>query len=250
MSLPLLAYPLSSQNSRVYPPGGGTLAEQNFLEGSSSAHSTGSGVDLIIEKAYRQIFFHAMSCDRVEHLESQLRNGMIPVREFIRGLLLSRRFKEGYYQCNSNYRMVDQVVGRVLGRPVYNNAERITWSIVIAQKGLEEFVNQLLDSEEYINAFGLDQVPEQRSRSLAGRATGEMPIYQRYPRYGSGWRDTMEQRAPSGELKSYEPAPAAKWLPAKPPAWALKVWLGLFAIGGFEILRVLVLVGFSMLRTS
>ncbi|NBV69339.1 MAG: phycobilisome Linker polypeptide [Synechococcaceae bacterium WB4_2_0805] len=250
MSLPLLAYPLSSQNSRVTPPGGASLATQQFLQDAGGSYSQGGGVDLLIEKAYKQVFFHAMRCDRIEHLESQLRNGMIPVREFIRGLLLSRRFKEGYYQCNSNYRMVDQIVGRVLGRPVYNDAERRTWSIVIAKEGLEGFVNQLLDSEEYINAFGLDQVPEQRSRSLAGRATGEMPIYQQFPRYGSDWRDTMRKRTPSGVVNSYEPSPAAKWLPAKPPAWALKVWLGLFAIGGFEILRVLVLVGFSMLRTS
>jgi len=250
MSLPLLAYPLSSQNSRVTPPGGASLAAQQFLQDAGGSYSQGGGVDLLIEKAYKQVFFHAMRCDRIEHLESQLRNGMIPVREFIRGLLLSRRFKEGYYQCNSNYRMVDQIVGRVLGRPVYNDAERRTWSIVIAKEGLEGFVNQLLDSEEYINAFGLDQVPEQRSRSLAGRATGEMPIYQQFPRYGSDWRDTMRKRTPSGVVNSYEPSPAAKWLPAKPPAWALKVWLGLFAIGGFEILRVLVLVGFSMLRTS
>ncbi|NBP32172.1 MAG: phycobilisome Linker polypeptide [Synechococcaceae bacterium WB6_1B_055] len=250
MSLPLLAYPLSSQNSRVAPPGGASLASQQFLQDAGGSYSQASGVDQLIEKAYKQVFFHAMRCDRIEHLESQLRNGMIPVREFIRGLLLSRRFKEGYYQCNSNYRMVDQIVGRVLGRPVYNDAERRTWSIVIAQEGLEGFVNQLLDSEEYINAFGLDQVPEQRSRSLAGRATGEMPIYQQFPRYGSDWRDTMRKRTPSASVNSYEPLPAAKWLPTKPPALALKVWLVLFAIGGFEILRVLVLVGLSMLRTN
>lgn len=250
MSLPLLAYPLSSQNSRVAPPGGANLAAQQFLQDARGSYSQGSGVDLLIEKAYKQVFFHAMRCDRIEHLESQLRNGMIPVREFIRGLLLSRRFKEGYYQCNSNYRMVDQIVGRVLGRPVYNDAERRAWSIVIAKEGLEGFVNQLLDSEEYINAFGLDQVPEQRSRTLAGRATGEMPIYQQFPRYGSDWRDTMRKRTPSPNSLAYMPSPALKWLPAKPPAWALKVWLGLFAIGGFEILRVLVIVALSMLHTS
>jgi phycobilisome rod-core linker protein len=146
--------------------------------------------------------------------------------------------------------MVDQMIGRVLGRPVYNDAERRAWSIVIAQKGLEGFVNQLLDSEEYVNTFGLDQVPEQRSRSLAGKSTGEMPIYQRFPRYGSDWRDTVQKRTPSPNALAYMPIPALKWLPAKPPAWALRVWLGLFAIGGFEILRVLVIVALSMLKTS
>ena len=82
MSLPLLAYPLSSQNSRVAPPGGASLAAQQFLQDAGGSYSQGSGVDLLIEKAYKQVFFHAMRCDRIEHLESQLRNGMIPVRDF------------------------------------------------------------------------------------------------------------------------------------------------------------------------
>ena len=30
--------------------------------------------------------------------------------------------------------MVDQVVGRVLGRPVHGDAERLAWSIVLMRK--------------------------------------------------------------------------------------------------------------------
>ncbi len=74
--------------------------------------SYNSEVDGVIQQAYRQIFFHAMRSDRDVNLESQLRNGNITVRDFIRGLLLSKRFRDDYYQCSTNYRMVDQVVGR------------------------------------------------------------------------------------------------------------------------------------------
>ena len=72
----------------------------------------------IIERCYRQIYFHAMRCDRDRFLESQLRSGSITVRDFIRGLLLSDRFYRGYIECNGNDRVVEQVIGRVLGRPV------------------------------------------------------------------------------------------------------------------------------------
>lgn len=60
-----------------------------------------------------------MSCDRDRFLESQLRSGSITVRDFIRGLLLSDRFYRGYVECNGNDQVVEQAIGRVLGRPVY-----------------------------------------------------------------------------------------------------------------------------------
>ena len=92
-------------------------------------------MDGLIEQAYRQVFFHAMRSDREPFLDSQLRSGNITVRDFIRGLLLSERFQQGYYQSNSNYRMVNQVVGRVLGRAVHSDAERRAWSSVIGERG-------------------------------------------------------------------------------------------------------------------
>ncbi len=60
-----------------------------------------------------------MRRDREPFLESQLRNGNVTIRDCMRGLLLSEGFQQGYYQFNSNYRMVDQVVNCVLGRPVH-----------------------------------------------------------------------------------------------------------------------------------
>ena len=131
MTLPLLSYSLTTQNARVSNLAGDLHASGRNLTGSLSNSSDGRDeINISIEQAYRQIFFHAMSTDRDPFLESQLRSGSITVRDFIRGLLLSRRFSEGYYQCSTNYRMVDQVVGRVLGRPVHGDAERRSWSIV------------------------------------------------------------------------------------------------------------------------
>ena len=250
MAIPLLGYPLSTQNGRVSNLAGDNSTVQSQRYGSSAAGdvSTRSEMDQVIEQAYRQVFFHAMQSDREPFLESQLRSGNITVRDFIRGLLLSERFQQGYYQCNSNYRMVDQVVGRVLGRPVHGGAERRAWSIVIGEKGFTAFVDALLDSSEYMNSFGYDLVPQQRSRVLPGRALGETPIYQKFPRYGADWRDSLQKRAPSdqqAQMRQLETS--AAWVNGQPPAFALKLWLGLALVGGFELGRVILTIAYSML---
>ena len=252
MAIPLLNYPLTSQNARVNNLAGNLHSNGLGTIGAAGAgHDTfNSEVDGVIEKAYRQIFFHAMRSDRDSNLESQLRNGNITVRDFVRGLLLSRRFSEGYYQCSSNYRMVDQVVGRVLGRTVHGDAERRAWSIVIGQKGFTAFIDQLLDSDEYMSNFGYDNVPEQRSRKLPGQATGELPIYQQFPRYGADWRDSLQKRAPSPVVAQQMMMEPPAWLKKINPEVALKVWLGLFAVGSFEVVRIVLTIAGEMLSTG
>ena len=254
MAVPLQAYPLTTQNARVSNLAGDNSTVRTELTGSSAggADAYRSDVDNLIEQAYQQIFFHAMRSDREPFLESQLRSGNITARDFIRGLLLSERFQQGYYQCSSNYRMVDQVVGRVLGRPVHGDAERLSWSIVIGEKGFTTFVDTLLDSDEYMNSFGYDLVPQQRSRVLPGRSLGEIPIYQSFPRYGADWRDSLQDRAPSAQFDDMQGQTlqaSTLWVNGQPPAWLLKVWLGLFIVGGFEITRVLITIAISMVRS-
>jgi phycobilisome rod-core linker protein len=145
-------------------------------------------MDTLISVAYRQIFFHAFACDRERFLESQLRSSQITVRDFIRGLLLSNTYKRSFYDLNSNYRFVEQTVQRVLGRDIYNEREKIAWSIVVATKGIVGFVDQLLNSEEYLSAFGFDTVPYQRRRVLPGRPEGELPFNIKSPRYDEYYR--------------------------------------------------------------
>jgi phycobilisome rod-core linker protein len=142
----------------------------------------------LIEAAYRQIFFHAFKADREPFLESQLRNGQITVRQFIRGLLLSQTFKNSFYDKNSNYRFVEQCVQRVLGRDVYNEREKIAWSAVVMTKGIKGFVDELINSQEYLEAFGDSIVPYQRRRNLPGRAEGELPFNIKSPRYDAYYR--------------------------------------------------------------
>lgn len=79
---------------------------------------------------------------------------------------------------------MDVCLKRLLGRAAYNNEEEIAWSIKTATLGYHGFVDALVDSEEYTEAFGESTVPYQRKR-MEGR-----PFNLVTPRYAEGFRET------------------------------------------------------------
>ena len=189
MALPLLQYAPTTQNNRVAAIR--VASDENQRSRQMDISMDAENLTTVIESAYRQIFFHAFKSDRETFLESQLRNGQITVRDFIRGLCLSDTFKRSFYSLNSNYKVVRHLVEKVLGRKTHGKSEEIAWSIVIATKGVEGMVDALLDSEEYLNAFGYDTVPYQRNRVLPGRELGETPFNITTPRYDGYYRGIL-----------------------------------------------------------
>lgn len=191
MALPLLNYTPKSQNVRV---NGYEVSneEQPYIFDTENLPS-GSGMDEIIWAAYRQIYseHQILKSNRQTFLESQLKDGRITVRQFIRGLVLSEPFRRRNFETNSNYRFVELCVQRVLGRDVYNEREKIAWSIVIANEGVQGFIDKLLSSEEYLENFGDTIVPFQRRRNLLQRERGETPFNLKTPRYGAYHRDQL-----------------------------------------------------------
>ena len=200
----------------------------------------------IIERCYRQIYFYAMNCDRDRFLESQFKSGSITVRDFIRGLLLSDRFYRGYVECNSNDRIVEQVIGRVLGRPVYGLNETMSWSIVVAEEGFAAFVDAILDSPEYFERFGFDGIPEQVNRVLPGRFQGEMPVYQRLPRYGESWRDRLIRDGLMISVDAFNkisgPMTVSRLIYEKPEGRLFKLWLVFLIVLGTGSVSLVLLV--------
>ena len=186
MALPLLNYAQTTQNNRVAPIR--VSSDEDARAVALDIASDASNLDTVIESAYRQIFFHAFKSDREPFLESQLRNGQITVRDFIRGLCLSETFQRSFYNLNSNYKVVRHLVEKVLGRKTHGQSEEISWSIVLATKGVKGMVEALLDSEEYLDNFGYDTVPYQRNRVLPGRELGETPFNVTTPRYDEYYR--------------------------------------------------------------
>ena len=190
MAIPRLDYASRSQNQRVN--GFEIPGEEQPQIFSAETAASGQEMEQLIQAAYRQIFNEQqmLSANRKRELESQLKNGQITVREFIKGLLLSDSFRRRNVDVNNNYRLVQMCVQRVLGREVYNEQEKIAWSISIATKGMQGFVNDLLESDEYLENFGLDTVPYQRRRILPQQSLGEMP-FARMPRYNDDHRDQL-----------------------------------------------------------
>lgn len=207
MTIPLLQYPPNSQdNTRV--AGYEVPGDDQPRIFSTDNLLSPTDMDTLIEAAYRQMFFHAFASDRERFLESQLRNGQITVRDFIRGLALSDTFKRSFYDMNSNYRFVEQCVQRILGRDVYGDREKIAWSIVVATKGIKGFVDELLSTDEYLDSFGYSTVPYQRRRVLPGRDTGKLPFNIQSPRYDDYYRGKLgfPQIIWQQTVRSYKPA--------------------------------------------
>lgn len=201
MALPLLDYKLTTQNHRVRSFGTSDLNEDTPYTYRVEDVGSPAEINALIWAAYRQVFseHETLRANRQVTLESQLRNNVITVRDFIRGLAKSERFYQTVVAVNSNYRLVQVCLRRFLGRDSYNRDEEITWSIVIATKGFSGFVDALLDSDEYTEAFGDYTVPYQRKRmegrpfNLVTPRYGEAEYRESYGTTRYDWRFTLEQ---------------------------------------------------------
>lgn len=208
MSIPILNYTFSTQNQRVngfeYLPG----EEQPKIYTTDNL-PTSIEMDEIIWAAYRQIFseHQILSSTSDPFLESQLRFNQIKVKDFIKSLLLSTSFRNLNYDMNNNYRFVEMCIQRVLGRDVYNEREKLAFSVIIASKGLEYFISILLDSDEYAENFGDNTVPYQRRRVIAQRSKGETPFNLKTPRTSQSFlmKENMPQLIWPGAVHQFRP---------------------------------------------
>lgn len=192
MSIPLLEITPTTQNQRV---AGYEVVDEDAAKGYRMTDVTSdTDINELIWAAYRQIFSEHLILEtyRQPFLESQLRNRAITVRDFVRGLGKSEVYRELVGETNSNYRLVDITFKRFLGRATYGKDEQISWSIVIATRGLNGFIDAVVDGEEYRQNFGDDVVPYQRRRF------NERPFNLVNPRYGEYWRDRQTLQSISG----------------------------------------------------
>ncbi|MCF4969663.1 phycobilisome rod-core linker polypeptide [Nostoc sp. CMAA1605] len=210
MSIPLLEYAPLSQNHRV--AGFEIPGDEQPRIYTTENLLTASDMDMLIMAAYRQVFNEQQMLDnhRQRFLESQLRASQITVRDFIRGLVSCDSFRRLVYDSNNNYRFVEICIQRLLGRNVYSDREKLAWSTVLATKGLQGFIDTLINTEEYLSNFGYDTVPYQRRRILPQQAQGELP-FARMSRYGEDYRNKLPlprrsiRPIPTGMFDEFEP---------------------------------------------
>lgn len=182
MSIPLLEITPKTENHRV--EGYEVPNDDDFQYYRLTPLSSDFELKETIWAGYRQIFSEHLILEkyRQPNLESQLKNRAISVREFIRGLGKTEVYRTQVADTNDNYRLVDITFKRFLGRASYGRDEQIAWSIVIATKGLDGFIDAVVDSEEYRQNFGDDIVPYQRRRFK------DRPFNLVNPRYSDYWR--------------------------------------------------------------
>ncbi|WP_269622384.1 phycobilisome rod-core linker polypeptide [Prochlorococcus marinus] len=121
-------------------------------------------LQIAIIASYKQIFgnIHIMQSQRLIDLERRLRNGDIPIREFIRGLAQSNLYRSNFFEKVSQTRFIELNFMHLLGRPLLNIKELQNNISLIKKIGFQGHIDTLINSLEYEEFFGADTVPYQR----------------------------------------------------------------------------------------
>jgi phycoerythrin-associated linker protein len=126
--------------------------------------ATEDDFQVIIRAVYRQILgnAHVMDSQRLISAESQLRNGDINVRDFVRAVAQSDLYRSLFFETSSPYRFVELNFKHLLGRAPQDQAEISEHVQIYNSQGYEAEINSYIDSDEYALSFGQSVVPSAR----------------------------------------------------------------------------------------
>jgi phycoerythrin-associated linker protein len=134
---------------------------------------TAEDADVVIRAVYRQVMgnAHVMESERSIVAESQLKQGNLTVREFVRRLAKSEFYRSRCFESCDRYRLIELNYKHLLGRAPDNFDEMRYHSTVLDRGGFEADIDTYLDSDEYQTAFGEAIVPYYRGyRTQAGQS--------------------------------------------------------------------------------
>lgn len=144
----------------------------NQLPGSSNGSSvkfSENSTQAVIRACYRQVFGRDVyQGQELKVAEIKLENGDIPVREFVRMLAKSDTFRNLYWTSLYVTKAVEYIHRRLLGRPTYGRQEINKYFDICSKKGFYALVDEMIDSQEYLEAFGEDTVPYERYLTAGG----------------------------------------------------------------------------------
>jgi phycobilisome core-membrane linker protein len=144
----------------------------NELPGASNGGSvkfSENSTQAVIRACYRQVFGRDVyQGQELKVAEIKLENGDIPVREFIRTLAKSDTFRNLYWTSLYVVKAVEYIHRRLLGRPTYGRQEINKYFDICSKKGFYALVDEMIDSNEYSEAFGEDTVPYERYLTAGG----------------------------------------------------------------------------------
>jgi phycoerythrin-associated linker protein len=121
-------------------------------------------VETVIRAVYRQVLGNAyvMESERLSVPESQLKNGEISVREFVRQVGKSELYRSRFFETCPRYRAVELNFKHFLGRAPDGYDEMKLHSNILDEGGFEAEIDSYIDSEEYDSAYGENIVPYYR----------------------------------------------------------------------------------------
>lgn len=129
-------------------------------------------IEAIIRALYRQVLgnAHVMESERLVSLESQLTQGDISVREFVRKLAKSELYRARFFEECPRYRAIELNFKHLLGRAPESYEETTYHSHILDTAGYDAEIDSYIDSEEYDRVFGEDTVPYYRGhKTQTGR---------------------------------------------------------------------------------
>ncbi|MEO1006097.1 MAG: phycobilisome rod-core linker polypeptide [Cyanobacteria bacterium J06638_38] len=115
----------------------------------------------VIRAVYRQVLGnpHVMESERLVKAESQLCNGTLSVREFVRAVAKSDFYRARYFESCAPYRFVELNFKHLLGRAPFDQAELSAHIQTAVNQGYDAEIDSYLDSKEYSEKFGEYLVP-------------------------------------------------------------------------------------------
>nr|QUE28703.1 ApcE [Porphyrostromium japonicum] len=116
----------------------------------------------VIQAAYRQVFERDITKAYgifFSDLESQLRNGQISTKEFIRAIGKSEIYRKQFYEPFVNSRVVELAFKHFLGRGPGSLEEFQKYFGILSNKGLNGLVDTILNGKEYSDYFNEETVP-------------------------------------------------------------------------------------------
>ena len=144
----------------------------NELPGSSNGSSVKfaeKSTQAVIRACYRQVFGRDIfQGQELKQEEIKLENGDITLREFVRRLAKSNTFRKLYWTSLYVTKAVEYIHRRLLGRPTYGRQEINKYFDICSKKGFYALVDAMIDSPEYLEAFGDDTVPYERYLTPGG----------------------------------------------------------------------------------
>lgn len=115
----------------------------------------------VIRAVYNQVLGnpYVMESERLLGAESQLCNGTLSVREFVRAVAKSDFYRARYFESCAPYRFVELNFKHLLGRAPSDQAELSAHIQTAINQGYDAEIDSYIDSQEYSEKFGENIVP-------------------------------------------------------------------------------------------